>query len=665
MNHYPRPFFILTILTILAQAGNAQAALDAIELPLEELVKIRVLSTPKFAEDPDKIPTTTSILTAEDIRTFGWRTLTDALRSLQGFNVTDDHTYTFAGTRGISTPGDFRARMQVLIDGVAINENIYASSLIDSAFPLDIDLIERIEVIRGPSASVYGGDSMFGVINVVTRSGQSLSGPELGLAYGSGNQRQARVSWGGRVGDNHLVVSLSGFDAAGHGLTFNDTDASGLGQRIQGIRAEQGKRMFIQARGADWRLTLLHGQRERTIPHGSYGAIPGDDGHTETDSFTAFDLSKDWHLNSRTTLQQRLYSSAYGYDGRFPYDYSPVDPRIVNVDKAHGSLWGIENRLVTTAWAGQRWIFGLEYQAHTRMDQLNYDEGQGCYGFSSTPCLDDHRHGYRFSLYAQDEVQIGTASTLSLGLRFDRQADFGTTWSPRIGFVHDADRAGIFKLLYGTAFRNPSVYELAYTMPTFLYGNPTLDPEKMRSLELAWEKRFGRSARLTTTLYRFTIDQMIMTDAAGIATNGQEVQATGLEVEYEHQWMNGIRLRTGITVQDSKNEFGRMDNSPRHMAKFNLGIPTMLAGLTAGIEGQWIGTRLANLGSEKISPYTLVNLNLSYVAPNKAWDAGLGMYNLFDHRYADPVAVDAALPITRWYMPQLGRTLQLRTRVSF
>ena len=664
MKHYPHPSSILTIMTIVALAGNAQAALDAIELPLEDLLKVRILSTPKFAEDPDKIPTTTSILTAEDIRTFGWRTISDALRSLQGFSVSDDHTYSYAGTRGISPPGDFRARMQVLIDGIAINENIYGSTLIDSAFPLDIGLVERIEVIRGPSASVYGGDSMLGVINVVTRSGRDLSGPELGLAYGSGNQRQARLSWGGRVGDNHLVVSLSGFDAAGHALTFYDTDASGIGQRIRDVRAEQGGRLFIQARGTDWRFTLIHGQRDRTVPHGSYGTIPGDDGHTEADSFSAFDISKDWQLNSRTTLQQRLYSSAYAYDGRFPYDYSP-DPRIVNVDKARGNLWGLENRLNSTAWSGQRWTFGLEYQAHTRMDQLNYDEGQGCYGFSSTPCLDDHRHGYRFSLYAQDEVQIGNASTLSLGLRFDRQADVGSTWSPRIGFVHDADRAGIFKLLYGTAFRNPSVYELAYITPTFAYGNPQLEPEKMRSLELAWEKHFGRAARLTTTLYRFTIDQMIMADAAGIATNGQQVHATGLEVEYEHQWMNGIRLRTGITMQDSKSELGRMDNSPRHMAKFNLSVPALLPALTAGIEGQWIGTRLANEGSEKISPYTLVNLNLSYVAPNKAWDAGLGIYNLFDHRYADPVAVDAALPITRWYMPQVGRTLQLRTRVSF
>jgi len=156
------------------------AAIDAIDAPLEELLKINIVSAPKFAENPDQIPSHISVLTAEDIRQYGWRTLSDALRTLQGLNVTDDHTYSYAGVRGISQPGDYRPRLQILIDGMSINENIFASAPGDSAFPLDIGLIERIEVIRGPSAAVYGGDAMFGVINVVTRSGQGL-GAEASL----------------------------------------------------------------------------------------------------------------------------------------------------------------------------------------------------------------------------------------------------------------------------------------------------------------------------------------------------------------------------------------------------------------------------------------------------------------------------------------------------
>lgn len=661
------PRLLPLLLTLLAASGsiNAAAALDAIDLTLEELVKVRIISTPKFAEDPDKIPTVVSILTADDIRSFGWRTVSDALRSLQGFNVTNDNTFVYAGTRGIAPSGDFLARMQILIDGVAINENIYGSAPIDSTFPLDIELVERIEVVRGPSASVYGGDSLFGVINVVTRNGQSLNGGEIGLGIGSGKQRHVRASWGGRVGDSNLLVSLSGFDAGGRALTFNDVDPTGLGQTLHGVGADNGGRLFVQARGADWRFTLIHGQRERMVPHGSYGTIPGDTGHTETERFSILDISKDWRLNARTTLQQRLYANAYGLDGRYPYDYSPADPRVVNVDKSRGNGWGLENRLISTAWAGHRWTLGLELQFSTRLQQMSYDVGYGCFNVGTDPCLDDRRHSRRFTLYAQDEIQIGNASTLTLGLRLDRPHQLGSFWSPRIGFVHDADAAGIFKLLYGTAFRNPSAYEVAYITPTFMYGNPNLASEKMRSIELSWEKRFGPSARLSAALYHFRIADLIMTDAAGIATNGEEVRASGLEIEYERRWANGTHLRTGYTTQHSASELGRMDNSPRHMAKLNLGVPTGLAGLKAGFEAQWIGTRLANNGTEHIASYTLTNLNFSYVPPGKAWEASFGIYNLFDHRYADPVAVDTALPLTRWYMPQHGRSFQLKTILRF
>lgn len=176
--------------------AHAEGQPDLAVLSIEELQQLRVVSTPKFAVRADDIPSAVSIIGADDIRIFGWRSLGDVLRSLQGFNITDDHTYSYAGVRGISMPGDFRTRLQVLVDGIPINENIYGSVNIDSAFPLDLDLVHHIEVVRGPSASVYGGDSMFGVVNVITRKGGSLAGGEMALSNASGRANQVRASWG-------------------------------------------------------------------------------------------------------------------------------------------------------------------------------------------------------------------------------------------------------------------------------------------------------------------------------------------------------------------------------------------------------------------------------------------------------------------------------------
>lgn len=653
------------VLLALLAAGLARADFDAIEIPLEDLVNVRIMSTPKFAENADAIPSVVSILQREDIRLYGWRSLGDALRTLQGFNVTNDHTYAYAGVRGISAPGDYRPRLQILIDGVPINENIYAGAPVDSAFPLDLDLVERIEVVRGPSASVYGGDAMFGVINVITRSGQSVKGGELALGLGSGEERRGRLSWGGRAKETDLLVSVSGFDAGGRSLNFDDVNASGEPQRAHGVGAENGGQVFVRARGSDWRFTLIHSDRQKTVPTASYGTIFDDPGHRESDRYSLAELAKDWQINARTALYQRLYVGEYGYDANFPYDYAPDVARVINRDRARGNWWGFENRLVSTAWSDQRWTLGLEYRFDTRQYQLNDDPGYGCYGVGSAPCLSDSRQRRQGTLYLQDEIQLGSASLLTLGVRYDQIAGQESFWSPRLGLVHDAADYGIFKLLYGTAFRTPSVYERFYVAPSYSYGNPDVQSEKMQSLEFAWEKRLGLTSRLTAALYTFNLQRLISTDTTGLATNGSRIRATGLELEYEHQWSNRARLRTGYTTQYAANAEGGMDNSPQHMLKLNLAVPTGLVGIMAGFEGQWVGERRAAGGSEKVAAYGLANLNFSYAPPTQPWEVSFGIYNLFDQRYQDPVSVDDLLPVTRWRMPQLGRSVLLKTIFRF
>ncbi len=666
--HLPSRCRLAALLTAGLLAAAPVQALDAIDMTLEDLLKVNIVSAPKFAENPDQIPSVVSKQNAEDIILYGWQTQGAAQRSQQGFNVSDDHTYAYGGVRGISQPGDYRPRQQILIDGQSINENIYASAPVDSAFLLDIGLIERIEVIRGPSAAIYGGDAMFGVINVVTRSGTSVGG-EASLALGSGADRRLRLSWGGQVSGTEVLVSATGF--AAHGRTVNVDDVNGDGSRrdLHRIGGEDGGQLFAKVRGSDWHFSLIHAKRERIVPTASFDSIADDHGHAETDTYTLLDLGKEWKLNAANTLHQRLYFGDYRYDGVFPYDYSaePIaDPRLMNVDLAKGSWWGIENRLVNTHWVGHRLTLGIEYKSNWRQNQLNYDRGYGCIDAGTTaPCLNDRRSSRQITVMAQDEIEIGKGTLLTLGTSFDHVSEFGSFWSPRLGVTHDAGSAGIFKLLYGTAFRTPSVYERFYTAPSLAYGNAALEPEKMRSLEVAWEKRFGALSRFTTTAYHFHIARMVTTDDTGVAVNGSRVAASGLELEYEQRWSNGSRLRTGYTIQRAADETRSFDNSPRHMVKANLGLPTGIPHLMAGLETQWVSARTADYGTQKTPAYLLANLNLSYAPHGQPWEVALGIYNLFDRQYTDPVATDEILGVRRWQMPQLGRSAMLRMTLRF
>lgn len=649
----------------LVLASTAQAQLDGIDLPLEELVKVRVVSLPKFAENADAIPSVVSILKREEIRLYGWRTLGDALRTLQGFNVTSDHTYAYAGVRGVSPPGDYRPRLQLLIDGMPINENIYAGAPVDSAFPLDLGLVERIEVVRGPSASVYGGDAMFGVINVVTRSGQDVGGSEVSLAVGSERARQGRLTWGGNAGGHDVLLSVTGFGAGGQGMGLSDVSADGGTRRAQGVGAEHGGQLFAAVRGSDWRFTLTHSDRDRMVPTASFGTIFNDRSHREADRYSAVELSKEWRFAAKTSLHQRLYAGDYRYDGLFPYDHAPADPVVVNRDKARGNWWGVEHRLVSSAWAGHRTTLGVEYRADSRQDQLNDDLGYGCYGHGSGPCLDDRRSHRQYTLYAQDEIQLGAATLLTLGARYDALPGIDSFWSPRLGIVHDADEFGLFKLLVGSAFRPPSVFERYYTTPTFTFGNPAVKSERMQSVEVAWEKRFGYSSRLSTALYALHLQRLMTAETSGLAVNGPDVHAQGVEVEFERQWANRSQFRAGVSTQYAGQGAGAMDNSPRHMAKLNVAVPTGLFGVMAAVEGQWVSERRADQGTRKVGDYTLANLNFSRAVSGSPWDVSVGIYNLFDRAYRDPVAVDTQTAITRWSMPQLRRSVLFRTTYRF
>ena len=642
----------------LASAPSPAEELDAIALNLEDLAKVRILSTPKFAENPEQIPSVVSVLRREDIRLYGWRTLGDALRSLQGFNITNDHAYQYAGVRGISPPGDFRPRLQVLIDGNSVIENIYASALLDSAFPLDLDLVERIEVMRGPSASVYGGDAMFGVVNVITRTGTHLGGREAALALGSGEALRGRLSWGGALGEADMVVSATGFDADGQTLAFGS-----LGRDVHGLGQETGRQLFLSARGADWRFTLLHGDRDRSVPTGSYGSIVDDPGHRERDRMTVADWSGEWRLDDLTRLHQRVFVGDYRYDGQFPIDHSsdvPPDSRVVNRDQVKGNWLGYEGRVESRAWAGQKVTLGLEFKRDTRRSQENDDVGYGCYPGSPDSCLDSNPGRNQFTLYLQDEIQVGTAGLVTAGLRHDRVSDYGGFWNPRLGYVHDAGAAGLFKALLATGFRTPSAYETDYVG----YGNPDLTSESMQSLELAWEKRLDARSRFTATLYGFRIEDLVGTDAGSSsdqAVNGSTVRATGVELEYQRQWDNRAQLRAGYSLQRARNADGVLDNSPRHLFKLNAALPLGRPGLMAGAELQWVSERDAGQGSAASDDFFLANLNFSYAPLGAPWEASLGLYNLFDQAYEDPVTHDNV----GWTMPQVGRSVRLKAVYRF
>src|SRR5436190_5357966 len=135
-----------------AGAAEAEANKDLTELSLEALMDIEVptvFGASKFEQTTMEAPSSITVVTSEDIKRYGYRTLADVLRSVQGFYVSYDRNYAFLGSRGVNL-GDFNSRILLLIDGHRMNNNLTDGAFIDNAFILDIDLVDRVEIIRGP-----------------------------------------------------------------------------------------------------------------------------------------------------------------------------------------------------------------------------------------------------------------------------------------------------------------------------------------------------------------------------------------------------------------------------------------------------------------------------------------------------------------------------------
>src|SRR6185312_5537081 len=154
-----------------AEIAPAQSSLDPsslADLDITNLMQFQVptvYSASKLEQKSTEAPSSTTVITSDEIKRYGYRTLADVLRSVQGFYVSNDRNYEFLGARGVSL-GDFNSRVLLLVNGHRVNTDLNDGAFIGTSFILDVDLIDRVEIIRGPGSVLYGNNAFFGVINV-------------------------------------------------------------------------------------------------------------------------------------------------------------------------------------------------------------------------------------------------------------------------------------------------------------------------------------------------------------------------------------------------------------------------------------------------------------------------------------------------------------------
>jgi outer membrane receptor protein involved in Fe transport len=300
---------------------------DLTRLSLEELMNVEVVyAASKHIQKTSEAPSSVSIVTVAEIRQFGYRTLADILQSLRGFYVTSDRNYSYVGVRGFGRSGDYNARVLVLVDGHRINDNIYEGVLIEGGFPVDPDLIDRVEVVRGPSSSIYGNNAFFAVVNVITRKGGTLDAAEISAEAASFDTYKERVTFGKKLEDGpEFLLSGSFLDSKGQRLFFPEFDSPdtnhGMAENADGERLLS---LFGNVSYRGFTLQAAHVLREKGIPTASFGTVFNDPRTKTWDQRTYVTLEYDRPLFSDLSIRARASWDRDYYWGNYVYDYPPV-----------------------------------------------------------------------------------------------------------------------------------------------------------------------------------------------------------------------------------------------------------------------------------------------------------------------------------------------------
>jgi len=652
----------------LLRAQAISQSTNLLGMSMEDLMKVdidSVYGASGYKQKVTETPASVTIITSDDIRKYGYRTLADILSNVPGFYISYDRNYSYVGIRGFGRPGDYNSRILLLVDGHRLNDSVYDQALIGTEFPVDVDLIDRVEVIRGPNSSLYVASAFLGVINVITkrpRNSRELTASAELASYGT---FKTRLTYSNRWRSGlEMLLSGSFYDSRGHErLYFPEFDSPATNHGIaQDVDGDQYRQVFANLTYHGFTLQGAYGWRDKTIPTASFGTIFNDPGTHTIDAPGYLDLKYEHKFGDDWGYKARLYYDHYRYDGSYVYDDSASGgpTRVVNKDLGAGQRWGAEFDVSKKLWGNQTLVAGSEFRNNFEQDQENYNLQP------FVQYLNDRRAATVWGAFAQDSIPIRHNLVLDLGLRHDQYSTFGGATNPRVDLIYSPFERTTVKLLYGQAFRAPTAYEMFYSAAPNV-PNPSLRPETVKTTELALEQSLPDNLRLTVSGYFYPIRGLIR-QGDGTAPgsimyrNSDNLNMHGLELALEKKLPSGLEAGGSFSYQDVKNvnDGSPLTNSPHALAQAHLSVPLYHRQVFASMNVQYVSKRMT-LAGDYAGAYLLPNLTFFSPKAWKGWEISASLYNVFDEQYGDPGSEEHRQSI----IYQDGRTFRVKVGYHF
>lgn len=506
-----------TLSLALLPAGIALAASQDAALKLPETL----ISANRDVQQRDASSAASTVFTRADIERLQPVSVSDLLRRAPGVQVTDNGAGSLAS---LYIRGTKSAQSLVLVDGMRIGS---ASSGDSNLQHLNIDQIERIEVLRGPRSAIYGADAIGGVVQIFTRrSANEGLQPFVRMSYGSNNswRRSAGISGGDEQTHFNLAGSLDESDGIDRTGRSYDTDLDHDAYRNKAVSLSLSH-SFSDSLEAGFNVLDQRGRTEFDNPFGRYDMTTFESvGQEPYSDFTLSSVSS--YLDAQVN---DLWSS------RLEVGHS--ENREESLDKLSDERGVFNTYRDSLNWLNTLTLGGnhsLQLGVEWYEDQLN----------SNTAFEQQQR--WNQAAYIQHRYQ-GEGFSTELGMRHDKNEQFGSenTWSGALTLPLNA--ANDLILSYSEGFRAPTFNDLYYPD----YSNPNLKPEHSRSYELQWRSELAETTRLETSLYRTDIEDAIANDQNFIPQNIAKARIHGFEANLQQE-LFGWQGQLGIAFVDPR-----------------------------------------------------------------------------------------------------------------
>ncbi len=689
----------------LSSLVSAATVEDLMDMSLSQLSDIQVSIATGAPKSLTEAPAGTSVITASDLKAMGAQTLDEALESIPGLHVSRSSLnyaprYFFRGVVSSYNP-----QTLLLVNGVPMSRLFFGDrgERVPNEYTLPVNIIERIEIIRGPGSALYGADAFAGVINVITKGEENMSASTVTTSVGSfetsraslatpfefaGARSAFMLSYLNTEGDDDVVIKSdrqTNFDNLGLAPPVSEAPASASLQAS-----------YYDARlDMSWdQLRLRAGWRDAWDVGNGYGtgsAIDPEAEYVYKDAnldltWLQKDLAPDLDLETQV-VYIHSYLRSSGVVQLFPpgafFGALPEGMRAyvsVAEENARFNLKavyrGFASRVLTM---GSGYYWGDLYKTE---DVRNYDISTGApvqltdyvNVADSDNVFQPEAQRTNYFFYVQDEWQFARNWELTTGVRYDDYDDVGASTNPRLSLLWHTTNTLTSKLMYGEAFRVPVFSELYAQSNSVALGNEALKPEKLQNVELgfAWEP--SRDFSTTLNIYRYRIRDYIdflpdVSTPTFTAQNSGRITGQGAEVELRYSVDRSLSLLANYAIQHAKDAYTHqpLGIAPKEEAYLRMQWATdhwqVVPQLT------WVGERERQPNDIRASldGYVTLDLTVRRYWPNGVSLAGI-VRNLGDANVLEPSqgpSEGSQEPYLIYDLPQQGRSLTVELEVSF